>query len=557
MLASNQSTMYMFSSLFLYKMTKTTYLTFLLLVFAVSAYGQEICDNGIDDDSDGLVDIADDECDCADLFDDTVYIPNGDFEATLTCCIANDFAGGDCLESWKAITYSPELVDPDCFTDLAEGERIIGAELDNNIIGLVYNDFGSFDLKETFGTCTNATLEQGNLYRLSIDLRMSTNPEKTSGDGSNPALYFYGLQSCDELVTPDVIQVDFCDLDLNLIPLDSIPFDEAPFGEWNTVTRDFRPSENVEAIVIGFLCDATSRNDIERFILMDNIEVSRLLNQQFDYNLDMAPVGSMCEDNFSISSAPIPDVSYQWYKDEVALTGENSNTLAISREEDNGGNYILRITDANGCFESDSVGVVVDALTIDTMLCAGKTFDITTGSFDTEGSYNEDITSRFGCENRTYNLSYQELIVGDTIVDSYQEGTSYSFAGERYDMEGNYDVLLETAEGCDSMVVLSLTEIDFTIRVPNIFTPSESTDNTLTVYGKVGSAVMVRRFRIHDRWGNQLFSRRNFAPNETDLGWTGLLKNGNLAQGIYSYFVEMEFIDGQTRQSSGDVLILR
>ena len=45
---------------------------------------QEVCDNAIDDDGDGLVDYNDDECKC-DGTVPTSLIPNPSFEE-LTCC---------------------------------------------------------------------------------------------------------------------------------------------------------------------------------------------------------------------------------------------------------------------------------------------------------------------------------------------------------------------------------------------------------------------------------------------------------------------------------------
>ena len=35
-----------------------------LLVFCTLALSQEICDNGIDDDGDGLIDLNDPDCEC-------------------------------------------------------------------------------------------------------------------------------------------------------------------------------------------------------------------------------------------------------------------------------------------------------------------------------------------------------------------------------------------------------------------------------------------------------------------------------------------------------------
>lgn len=537
-------------------MKKPTGILLLLFLSTAFCYGQEICDNAIDDDGDSLIDLQDDECDCQDIFDDTVYLPNGDFESTLMCCPSNDFADGDCLESWIALTFSPELIDPDCYSILSEGEEVIGAPIDDNFLGMVYNDFNSFDLKETFGTCTNATLLNGNRYRLTLEVRMSVNEEKISGEG-NPYLYFYGLKTCAELIQPSVIESDFCELDFDLTPLDSIPFDEILPGEWSKVTRDFIPAEDINAIIVAFDCQENFRYNVERFVLLDDINISGLLNQEFEYDLDIDGQGSLCDNDFMMTTSAVPDVSYQWYRDEVAIVGETGSDLSVDRDESLSGDYLLRITDVDGCYETEAVTVEIGSTTGDTTICVGQSLDIATGSFTSDGTYTEDVLTTFSCVNKTYNLTIDELIMGDTIRESYQEGTNFSFGGSQFDQEGDYDITLKTAEGCDSLVTLSLTEVDFEIRVPNVFTPNLTSDNMLTVYGKRGSAVEVRTFLIYDRWGNEIFSNQNFEPNIEAEGWNGIHSNGKPSQGIYSYYVEMEFVDGRVLSTSGDFLLLK
>jgi hypothetical protein len=68
-----------------------------LLFMAGSLHAQEICDNAIDDDGDGLIDLNDDECDCETLIESSL-IPNASFE-DLICCPG--FLGMlDCAETW-------------------------------------------------------------------------------------------------------------------------------------------------------------------------------------------------------------------------------------------------------------------------------------------------------------------------------------------------------------------------------------------------------------------------------------------------------------------------
>ena len=68
-------------------------------VFMQYSYAQEICDNGIDDDGDGFVDLNDDECDC-EGFGGVIesLIPNPSFE-DMDCC-PTFHSQLDCATTW-------------------------------------------------------------------------------------------------------------------------------------------------------------------------------------------------------------------------------------------------------------------------------------------------------------------------------------------------------------------------------------------------------------------------------------------------------------------------
>jgi len=71
-------------------------LVFLVLSISIS-YSQEICDNGIDDDFDGMIDLNDEDCFCAKHIPVSL-IPNPSFEEK-TCCPKQN-ARLDCAVGW-------------------------------------------------------------------------------------------------------------------------------------------------------------------------------------------------------------------------------------------------------------------------------------------------------------------------------------------------------------------------------------------------------------------------------------------------------------------------
>lgn len=81
-------------------------LRLLLIIFVtylspIHAAGQEICDNGIDDDGNGLTDLQDPACACdgIDILEDLTYlIPNPSFE-NLGCC-PSYWSQLECASGW-------------------------------------------------------------------------------------------------------------------------------------------------------------------------------------------------------------------------------------------------------------------------------------------------------------------------------------------------------------------------------------------------------------------------------------------------------------------------
>ena len=63
------------------------YFALISILFATISFSQEICDNGIDDDNDGLIDLNDPDCNCGAICDESVtsLIPNFNFENFSSC----------------------------------------------------------------------------------------------------------------------------------------------------------------------------------------------------------------------------------------------------------------------------------------------------------------------------------------------------------------------------------------------------------------------------------------------------------------------------------------
>jgi gliding motility-associated-like protein len=87
--------------------------------------------------------------------------------------------------------------------------------------------------------------------------------------------------------------------------------------------------------------------------------------------------------------------------------------------------------------------------------------------------------------------------------------------------------------------------------VPNAFTPGNR-DGFNDIFQLYGEAVKNIRLTIFDRWGEKMYEGKGYGA-----GWDGTYKGTLMNPGVYVYYADVEYLDGQTEQYSGSVTLLR
>lgn len=120
-----------------------------------------------------------------------------------------------------------------------------------------------------------------------------------------------------------------------------------------------------------------------------------------------------------------------------------------------------------------------------------------------------------------------------------------------------YVLVITTPEGCTATdKVLVVVDRSRNVYAPNIFSPDgDGYNDRFTLFAK--GVVNIKQLRVYDRWGNALFLGENLMPNDESKGWDGSFRGDILNPGVFVWFAELEFIDGQTEVFSGDVTIKR
>lgn len=124
-----------------------------------------------------------------------------------------------------------------------------------------------------------------------------------------------------------------------------------------------------------------------------------------------------------------------------------------------------------------------------------------------------------------------------------------------------YVLTIFDAKGCSGTGEVRVdVDPNRNVYIPNIFSPGSTTGLNERFNLYVGAGVKgVKSMVVFDRWGEKMYERLNFYPNNNDFseGWDGSFKGKRMNPGVYVYLIEVEFLDGLVLLYRGDVTINR
>ena len=125
----------------------------------------------------------------------------------------------------------------------------------------------------------------------------------------------------------------------------------------------------------------------------------------------------------------------------------------------NAGTYTETYKNNNGCDVKVTLTLnVEDALTenVEATICAGSSYQFYGRTLTEAGTYNASYKNNNGCDvNVVLTLNVTDALTAE-IEETICEGTSYSFNGRTLTEAGTYTETVKTANGCDSIVTLTL-----------------------------------------------------------------------------------------------------
>src|SRR5262249_22326178 len=107
----------------------------------------------------------------------------------------------------------------------------------------------------------------------------------------------------------------------------------------------------------------------------------------------------------------------------------------------------------------------------------------------------------------------------------------------------------------DSISVFIQKNID--IYIPNVFSPNGDGINDRLLISAASDVEEIESMEIFDRWGNMVFSAKNFQTDDPSNSWDGKRGDEELNPAVFAYRMMARFKDGRFEVRNGDVTLVR
>lgn len=330
--------------------------------------GQEICNNGIDDDGDGLIDLNDvAECTCVPVVVSIPsLIPNPSFETTA--CNPTSYSQVNCAQGWvQATTATSDYFNTSFNFGAATANGLVPPPDGTGYIGTIFSN----GWQEYVGSCLINPMLAGAAYSLNFNIASGyiNGMGGNVGAGVPPptTIVLYGNTNCNLPVN-----TTGCPTGINgWFVLGQAT--TSGTGGWQIMTINFTPGVNVNAIMVGSACGfvntaAAGNYDYHYY---DNL----ILNAQSAFTA-INSAGTWCGNNLVITGPSSAGASYQWFKNGIAIVGQTDTLINLSANNFTPGDYTLVTYLGGNCSRADitidpPVIIVPPVITAVAPMCAG------------------------------------------------------------------------------------------------------------------------------------------------------------------------------------------
>lgn len=320
------------------------------MFLSCSIDAQEICNNGIDDNGNGLVDLNDTAaCSCS--TSQPTLIPNASFEQK-SCC-PSSYSQLNCAQGWiQASDATSDYMNTCNFTfPAANAAGLIPPPDGSGLAGLI----SSIGYQEYIGTCLTTPMLKDTAY--SIQMSIASTPITGNAGVCNGGTISYGPSDIVVYGTTDCNNLPFsgigCPPAAQWQVLGSVSY--TPINVWSLITVNFTPPVNITAIIIGSPCTLPASYNASPcypYFYFDNLFLnkSRIIDSVLVNTI--TPTGSFCNGNQVLHADTIVNATYQWYLNGVAIAGQTSPVLNVSANNLPLGRYSIKTFADTSCVDA-------------------------------------------------------------------------------------------------------------------------------------------------------------------------------------------------------------
>ncbi|MDP2187095.1 MAG: gliding motility-associated C-terminal domain-containing protein [Sphingobacteriaceae bacterium] len=575
----------------------------LWLSCATAAFGQEICDNGVDDDANGLIDLNDSACICT--LNDLPHIRNDGFE--LYSSLPTAISQMNRALNWHQATYGTS----DYFNSLPGGFSPPNLPspfpTGTGVAGFTVSPGGM----ENIGSCLAYPLLPGIPYTVTFSMLGG----RYGGTNANPpipaydsvSINLYGRNSCPSFPLPGV---NDCPFSHGFVLLGGVRY--ASVFSWQQFTLNFTPSDTIYSIIFGPQCippaNFQGTPQGSPYFWIDDLQI--ILPAPY-VQLNVQEVGNGCASDWELRSLTThPPDALQWYFEGVALAGQTFPVLQLNSLMTGSGTYQVRATYASGCLVAsrtvvvnrvDSIyvslqpsrcGLPTGSLRIDSILGGSPPFSYSLNGAPASaqqfypnlasGNYALRVSDALGCSlsQSVYLHNVGPPIQGvslevfpvfclDSLGSIKVKGVEAGTPPFRFGLApnflttdtvftqlnaGRYVLYIRDSMDCGYQKEVELEDSCIVppcvVLAPNIFTPNG--DGINDVFGLSSDCEFEEaQWVVYNRWGELVFESRSWRD-----GWDGCYKGKLCESGGYVYYFRGR-AENRTLISQGLISLVR
>ena len=228
--------------------------------------------------------------------------------------------------------------------------------------------------------------------------------------------------------------------------------------------------------------------------------------------------------------------NYTYRLDGNAVTLNDLNTI-------NPGSHILVVNDGNNCDASASFSII--AAQPATISISGQSLII----------LGESVQLNTTIGNIAANL-IDSIVWTNSAGQVLCSGPNCNALTITPEFDDTYCATLYYNDGCnvEDCFDVELKKI-IEIILPNIIRPGNPTNNSFFIE-QYANIKKVNSMSIFDRWGNLVFTQKDFLPGSS-VAWDGKLDNRDIVPGVYAYTIDLILTDDEPLLINGDVTVIR